>query len=128
MAQTVSRSGVPFLMVRDVSKNVSNKIRKNVSSRQDSRIKKKGNQHSIGINGEAVTRNKSKEQVRKGTEVKTVSASQSRGLLAAELRDRNRGYTAASYTGQIPENTLGDQSGKQNENDRIGVSGSTQHT
>jgi hypothetical protein len=64
MAQTVSRSGVPFLMVRDVSKNVSNKIRKNVSSRQDSRIKKKGNQHSIGINGEAVTRNKSKEQVR----------------------------------------------------------------
>jgi hypothetical protein len=51
-----------------------------------------------------------------------------RGLLAAELRDRNRGDTAASYTGQIPENTLGDQSGKQNENDRIAVSGSTQHT
>ena len=41
MTQTVSRSGLSFLMARDVSKNVSNKIRKNVSGRQDSRIKKK---------------------------------------------------------------------------------------
>ena len=128
MAQTVSRSGVPFLMARDVSKSVSNKITKNASISQDSRIKKKGNQHSIDGNGEAVTRNKSKEQVRKGREVKTVSASQVRGLVAAELRDRNRGDIAASYTGKIPENTLGDQSGKQNKNDRIAVSGGTQHT
>jgi hypothetical protein len=57
-----------------------------------------------------------------------VSAGQSRGLLAAELRNRNHGDIAASYTGQIPENTPRDQSGKQNENDRIAVSGGTQHT
>jgi hypothetical protein len=54
-----------------------------------------------------------------------VSASQIRGLVPAELRDRNLGDIAASYTGQIPENTLGDQSGKQNENDRIAISDST---
>ena len=128
MTQTVSRSGVPFLMARDISKNVSNKIRKNASSRQDSRIKKKENQHSIGGNRQAVIRNKSKEQVLKGRQVKTVSANQIRGLVAAELSDRNRGDIAASYTGQIPENILGDQSWKQNQNDRIAVSGGTQHT
>ena len=86
-----------------------------MSSRQDSRIKKKGSQHSIGRNGEAFTRNKSKEQVPKGRGVKTVSASQIRGLVAVELRDMNRGDIAASYTGQTPENTLGDQSVKQKE-------------
>ena len=128
MTQTVSRSGVPFLMARDISKNVSNKIRKNPSSRQDSRIKKKENQHNIGGNRQAVIRNKSKEQVLKGRQVKTVSANQIRGLVAAELSDRNRGDIAASYTGQIPENILGDQSEKQNQNDRIAVSGGTQHT
>ena len=128
MTQTVSRSGVPFLMARDISKNVSNKISKNASSRRDSRIKKKGNQDSIGGNRQAVIRNKSKEQVLKGREVKTVSANQIRGLVAAELSDRNRGDIAASYTGQIPENILGDQSWKQNQNDRIAVSGGTQHT
>ena len=100
MAQTVSRSGVPFLMARDVSKNVSNKIRKDVS----------------GV------------QARQGTKDKTVSADQIRAQVAAELRDRNRSDIAASYSGQTPENTLGDQFQKQNENDRISVTGATQHT
>src|ERR687884_416351 len=62
MTQTVSRSGVPFLMARDISKNVSNKIRKDVS----------------GV------------QARQGTKDKTVSADQIRAQVAAELRDRNR--------------------------------------
>ena len=100
MAQTVSRSGVPFLMARDVSKNVSNKIRKDVS----------------GV------------QSRQGTKDKTVSADQIRAQVAAELRDRNRSDIAASYSGQTPENTLGDQFQKQNQNDRISVTGATQHT
>ena len=100
MTQTVSRSGVPFLMARDVSKNVSNKIRKDVS----------------GV------------QARQGTKDKTVSADQIRAQVAAELRDRNRSDIAASYSGQTPENTLGDQFQKQNQNDRISVTGATQHT
>src|ERR687885_1269922 len=100
MTQTVSRSRVPFLMARDVSKNVSNKIRKDVS----------------GV------------QSRQGTKDKTVSADQIRAQVAAELRDRNRSDIAASYSGQTPENTLGDQFQKQNENDRISVTGATQHT
>ena len=100
MAQTVSRSGVPFLMARDVSKNVSNKIRKDVS----------------GV------------QSRQGTKDKIVTADQIRAQVAAELRDRNRSDIAASYSCQTPENTLGDQFQKQNQNDRISVTGATQHT
>ena len=33
-----------------------------------------------------------------------------RKLVANELRDRNRGDIAASYSGQVPENTLQEQS------------------
>jgi hypothetical protein len=128
MAQTVSRSGVPFLMARDVAKNVSKKIRKDVSTRQGSRIKKKDNEHSIARNAEAIVGNEAKQKAQEGTQVKTVNASQIRGMVAAELRNRNRGDIAASYSGQSPENTLGDQFRKQNENDRIAVTGATQHT
>jgi hypothetical protein len=128
MAQTVSRSGVPFLMARDVAKNVSKKIRKDVSTRQGSRIKKKDNEHSIARNAEAIVGNEAKQKAQEGTQVKTVNASQIRGMVAAELRNRNRGDIAASYSGQSPENTSGDQFRKQNENDRIAVTGATQHT
>jgi hypothetical protein len=124
MTQTVSRSGVPFLMARDVAENISNKIRKEVPARQHSRIKKKDNKRRISAN----VGNVSKQQAEEGTKNKTVSASQIRSLVAAELRDRNRSDIAASYSGQTPENTLGDQFQKSNEKDRIAAAGATQHT
>ena len=90
MAQTVSRSGVPFLMARDVAKKVSGKIK------QEAR-----NQQSKGKNS-----NKSEPpQLRE----KTITASRVRNLVANELRDRNRSDIAASYSGQVPENTLQEQ-------------------
>jgi hypothetical protein len=127
MAQTVSRSGVPFLMARDVAQNVSNKIRKQVSPRQDSRTNKRDDQHRTGLNAADGIGDNQKIHAQEKTD-KTVIASQIRGLVAAELRDRNRGDIAASYSGQTPENTLGDQFSKQNKNDRISVTGDTQHT
>jgi hypothetical protein len=128
MTQTVSRSGVPFLMARDVAENISNKIRKEVPARQDSRIKKKDNKRRISANVKGIVGDVSKQQAQEGTKNKTVSAGQIRSLVAAELRDRNRSDIAASYSGQTPENTLGDQFKKQNQNDRISVTGATQHT
>jgi hypothetical protein len=128
MTQTVSRSGVPFLMARDVAENISNKIRKEVPARQDSRIKKKDNKRRISANVKGIVGDVSKQQAQAGTKNKTVSAGQIRSLVAAELRDRNRSDIAASYSGQTPENTLGDQFQKQNQNDRISVTGATQHT
>src|ERR671933_259498 len=126
MTQTVSRSGVPFLMARDVAENISKKIRKEVPTRQDSRIKKKYNKRRISANVKGKIGYVSKQQTQEeGVENKTVSASKLRSLVAAELRDRNRSDIAASYSGQTPENTLGDQFQKSNANDRIADAGAT---
>jgi hypothetical protein len=129
MTQTVIRSGVPFLMARDVAKKVSNKITKQVSTDQDSQPKKRNNQRGVGRNAvDAVGGDNEKQQTQEQTEDKTVTAGQIRGLVAAEPRDRNRGDIAASYSGDSPEDTLGDRYNKQNENGRISVGGATQHT
>jgi transcriptional regulator NrdR family protein len=45
MSQTVGRSGVPFLMARDVAKKVSRKIEHEVGDQQTT--KKNGNQHEL---------------------------------------------------------------------------------
>jgi hypothetical protein len=92
MTQTVSRSGVPFLMARDVAKKVSGKIK------QEAR-----NQQSKGKDNNNNTSNKSNPTQLKE---KTVTGSKVRKLVASELRDRNRSDIAASYSGQVPENTL----------------------
>lgn len=81
MAQTVSRSGVPFLMARDVAKKVSTKIRKDSS----------------------------KSRSREAKREKTVNGSRIRNLVENELRDRSRSDIADSYSGQVPENTLEEQ-------------------
>ena len=129
MTQTVSRSGVPFLMARDVAENISKKIRKEVPARQYSRTKKKYNERRISANVKGSVGYVSKQQTQEeGVENKTISASKLRSLVAAELRDRNRSDIAASYSGQTPENTLGDQFQKSNANDRIADAGATQHT
>jgi hypothetical protein len=92
MAQTVGRSGVPFLMARDVAKVIfpSSKIK-----REDY------DQESKGKNSNNKTKNPT--QLKKQ---KTVSGSRIRNLVANELRDRNRSDIAASYSGQVPEDTL----------------------
>jgi hypothetical protein len=89
MAQTVSRSGVPFLMARDIAKKVSNKI----MSDTDTRLR-----HIKGRNSNKSRSIRLKE--------KTVTGSKIRNLVSNELRNRNRGDIAASYSGQTPENTL----------------------
>ena len=96
MAQTVGRSGVPFLMARDVAKTVSNKIK------HEAEQQAKGRRSS----------NKSKPTQLKE---KTVTANRIRNLVSNELRNRNRSDIAASYSGQTPENTLPEQNLKDNQ-------------
>jgi hypothetical protein len=93
MAQTVSRSGVPFLMARDVAKKVSGKIKQEARNQQS-----KGKDNNNNNNGNKSNPTQLKE--------KTVTGSRVRKLVASELRDRNRSDIAASYSGQVPENTL----------------------
>lgn len=94
MAQTVSRSGVPFLMARDVAKKVSGKIEQEAGNQQS-----KGKDNNNNSNKSNLTQLKEK----------TVTGSRVRKLVASELRDRNRSDIAESYSGQVPENTLQEQ-------------------
>ncbi|MFL6359975.1 MAG: hypothetical protein ACJ72V_11630 [Nitrososphaeraceae archaeon] len=99
MAQTVGRSGVPFLMARDVAKKVSNKIKHEAYTQQQTK-------------GRRSSSNRSKPTQLKE---KTVTASRIRSLVSNELRDRNRSDIAASYSGQTPENTLPEENLKDNQ-------------
>jgi hypothetical protein len=92
MAQTVGRSGVPFLMARDVAKKVSGQIKQEAYDQQSKGKDNSGNGKS-----------KLSAQLKKE---KTVTGSKVRNMVANELHDRNRGDIAASYSGQVPENTL----------------------
>lgn len=82
MAQTVSRSGTPFLLARDVAKTVSEKVMR------------KGH-------------NTEEEEGMKGSSPSTVEvdAGEVRKMVADELRERNRPDIASSYSGERPENT-----------------------
>lgn len=85
MGQTVSRSGVPFLMARDIAKTVAKKIG-NVSTKSHSQDQRK-------------------KQKKTSKRDKIISAGKVRQLVAEELRDRNRPDIANSYSGNPPENT-----------------------
>jgi transcriptional repressor NrdR len=84
MAQTVSRSGTPFLLARDVAKTVSEKV------------VRKGNDTAAAA-----------EEQMKATAPSSieVDAGEVRKMVAEELRERNHPDIASSYSGERPENT-----------------------
>ena len=86
MAQTVSRSGTPFLLARDVAKTVSEKVMR------------RGNDISAKEGGGEEERTSSPSTIE-------VDAGQVRKMVAEELRERNRPDIASSYSGERPENT-----------------------
>jgi hypothetical protein len=92
MTQTVSRSGVPFLMARDITK----KVVRNIGLRKKSTGTGKSSKGPRKLNLE---KNKmvKKDLVIPGSEI--------RSMITAELRNRNRSDIAASYDGQKPTST-----------------------
>ena len=90
MTQTVSRSGVPFLMARDITKKVVRKI----GSRQRNKETGKSSRS---------TRNSNSQRIKKTKEV-IIPGNEIRGLISEELRNRNRSDIAGSYEGQSPSN------------------------
>jgi hypothetical protein len=94
LAQTVSRSGVPFLMARDIAKKATKKIKSQIMSpkREDNRMNKK-------IGRKTISRRRKSSSKPKPV---VVMASQVRNLVGNELRDRNRPEIASSYTGHTP--------------------------
>lgn len=84
MAQTVSRSGTPFLLARDVAKTVSEKV------------VREGND-TIAAKGREKSRRNSPSTVE-------VDGAEVRKMVAEELKERNRPEIASSYSGEQPEN------------------------
>ena len=89
MAQTVSRSGVPFFMARDISKKIAKKVKnKSSTSPQQGRHK-----------------NPTEKQKKMPRKDRIITAGKVRQMVAEELIDRNRPDIAKSYSGNPPENT-----------------------
>jgi transcriptional repressor NrdR len=89
MAQTVSRSGVPFIMARDISKKIAKKVKnKSSTSPQQGRHK-----------------NPTAKQRKLPRKDRIITAGKVRQMVAEELIDRNRPDIAKSYSGNPPENT-----------------------
>jgi transcriptional repressor NrdR len=86
MAQTVSRSGTPFLLARDVAKIVSEKVMQ------------KDNYDAQAARGEEGMKKSSPTTIE-------VDAGEVRKMVAEELRERNRPDIASSYSGEQPANT-----------------------
>ena len=84
MAQTVSRSGTPFLLARDVAKTVSHKVvreRNGATAAQGGEGSRRDAPSTIEVDGAEV-----------------------RKMVAEELKERNRPEIASSYSGDQPEN------------------------
>jgi hypothetical protein len=86
MAQTVSRSGTPFLLAREVAKTVSEKVMG------------KDNDDAQAVQGEGGMKGSSGSTIE-------VDGGEIRRMVAEELRERNRPDIASSYSGEQPENT-----------------------
>jgi hypothetical protein len=95
LAQTVSRSGVPFLMARDIAKKATKKIKSQIMSpvREDNHMNKKTGKRTASRGRKSSPK----------PEPVVVTASQVRNLVVNELQDRNRPEIASSYTGYSPE-------------------------
>ena len=114
MAQTVSKSGVPFIMARDISKKIAKKVKnKSSTSTQQGRHK-----------------NPTKKQRKMQRKERIITAGNVRQMVAEGLIDRNRPDIAKSYSGNPPENTAKHTNdslvGKQQSIDKSSVN--TQHS
>lgn len=98
MAKTLSRSGTPFVMARDIAKTVSEKIIASSSSPNSLMKEKKDAKKGKASNKRSTRRIE-----------KVVDGSKVRELIAEELESRNRPDIASSYKGERPENTRQDR-------------------
>jgi hypothetical protein len=90
MTQTVSRSGVPFLMARDITKKVVRKLGRTQRNKE--------------MNKSSKATRTSKSQSNKNTKEVIIPGNEIRSMISEELRNRNRSDIAGSYEGQSPSN------------------------
>ena len=93
LAQTSSRSGIPFAIAKDIANKTTEKVQNSIKNKKsDKKIK---NEY---VNNNQIPRNmKSEDKV-------VVTADQVRNLVAGELKERNRPETASSLVGEPTTN------------------------
>ena len=89
LAQTSSRSGIPFAIAKDIANKTTKKVQNSIKNKKsDKKIK---NEY---VNNNQIPRNmESEDKV-------VVTADQVRNLVAEELKERNRPETASSFVGE----------------------------
>ena len=89
LAQTSSRSGIPFAIAKDIANKTTEKVQNSIKNKKlDKKIK---NEY---VNNNQIPRNmESEDKV-------VVTADQVKNLVAEELKERNRPETASSFVGE----------------------------
>ena len=105
LAQTSSRSGIPFAMAKDIANKTVEKVQNSIKNKKSNEKIAKDNINDTIISDKIT----SKDKV-------VVTADQVKNIVAEELKDRNRPEVASSFIGeQITNNSI---SNKPSVNDR----------
>jgi hypothetical protein len=91
LVQTMSRSGIPYLMAKDIARKTTRRIK----SEATSKLRKR--------NPQASKSRALKSSTSKTKPLAVVEAAQVRKIITNELRERNRPDIASSYSGYPPE-------------------------
>jgi hypothetical protein len=93
LAQTSSRSGIPFAMAKDIANKTAEKVHKSIKNKK-SNEKISENSTNDNLTSDKTT---SEDKV-------VVTADQVRNLVAEELKERNRPEVASSFIGEPTTN------------------------
>ena len=93
LAQTSSRSGIPFAMAKDIANKTAEKVQNSIKNQQS-------NEKSIGDN---INNNNTSDRTVSEDKV-VITAGQIKNIVAEELKDRNRPETASSFIGEPTTN------------------------
>jgi hypothetical protein len=93
LAQTSSRSGIPFAMAKDIANKTSEKVQKSIKN-------KKSNEK---ITENTTSNNLTSDKTASEDKV-VVTADQVKNLVAEELKERNRPEVASSFIGEPTTN------------------------
>ncbi len=105
LAQTSSRSGIPFAMAKDISNKTAEKVQNSI----------KNNKSNEKIVDDYINDSQTSNNLESDDKI-VVTADQVRNLVAEELKERNKPEVASSFTGEpTTNNTI---SNKPSVNDR----------
>lgn len=93
LAQTSSRSGIPFAMAKDIANKTAEKVHKSIKNKKSN---EKISENSTN-NNLTLDKTTSEDKV-------VVTADQVRNLVAEELKERNRPEVASSFIGEPTTN------------------------